>query len=64
MQRSAEVQQAHSAPIRDVDAARQHEHLIATAGDDAKVRYWDLRCAGRPANFSPSCNRTAAVAER
>ena len=39
----AEVQAAHSAPVRDVDVARQHPHLAVTAGDDAKVRYWDLR---------------------
>ena len=43
LQRSAEIPQAHAMPVRDVDFARQEPHKIATAGDEGKLRFWDLR---------------------
>ena len=43
LQRAAEIPQAHAMPVRDVDFARQEPHKIATAGDDGKLRFWDLR---------------------
>ena len=43
LQRVAEIPQAHAMPVRDVDFARQEPHKIATAGDDGKLRFWDLR---------------------
>ncbi len=43
LQRAAEIPQVHAMPVRDVDFARQEPHKIATAGDDGKLRFWDLR---------------------
>ena len=43
LQRAAEIPQAHAMPVRDVDFARHEPHKIATAGDDGKLRFWDLR---------------------
>ena len=44
MRRSAEVESAHHMPVRDVDFARGQAHLLLSAGDDCRLRLWDLRC--------------------
>ena len=44
MRRSAEVESAHHMPVRDVDFARGQAHVLLSAGDDCRLRLWDLRC--------------------
>ncbi len=39
------MEKAHAGGARDVDCAPRQQHLVATCGDDAKLRLWDLRCA-------------------
>ncbi|CAK0785551.1 hypothetical protein CVIRNUC_008761 [Coccomyxa viridis] len=48
MQQSATITDAHSMPIRDIDFARQQDHLLATAGIDCMFRLWDLRKPAQP----------------
>ena len=43
MKQTTDIEGAHSAPIRDLDFAHQAEHLLATAGDDCRVKVWDTR---------------------
>lgn len=45
MRRTAELEGAHQMPVRDVDFARGREHLLLSAGDDCRLRFWDLRRA-------------------
>ncbi len=44
-QQSGAISSAHGMPVRDVDFAKQQDNLIVTAGDDCKLRLWDLRHA-------------------
>jgi hypothetical protein len=48
MRRTAEVAGAHQMPVRDVDFAAGREHLLLSAGDDCRLRFWDLRRAPAP----------------
>lgn len=34
---------AHAMPARDVDFNPKRRHLLVTAGDDCRVRFWDER---------------------
>ncbi|KAK9836359.1 hypothetical protein WJX81_008394 [Elliptochloris bilobata] len=43
MRCSAEIEGAHQMPVRDVDVARGSPHLLLSAGDDCRLRFWDLR---------------------
>jgi EARP and GARP complex-interacting protein 1 len=43
MAKVGEVVGAHRMPVRDVDYSGQGEHIIVSAGDDCKLRFWDLR---------------------
>ena len=45
MKQTTEVEGAHTAPIRDLDFAHQAEHILASAGDDCRVKVWDTRFA-------------------
>mmetsp|Transcript_18287 Transcript_18287/g.45960 ORF Transcript_18287/g.45960 Transcript_18287/m.45960 type:complete len:359 (+) Transcript_18287:143-1219(+) len=44
--RTAEVESAHAMPVRDIDISRHNAHHMVTAGDDCKLRLWDLRKLG------------------
>jgi len=61
MRRTAEVAGAHQMPVRDVDFAAGREHLLLSAGDDCRLRFWDLRRAPAPAP-PPPCRALAAEA--
>lgn len=37
------IPNAHALQVRDVDYNPRRSHVIATAGDDGKVRLWDMR---------------------
>ena len=45
MRRAAMIEGAHQMPVRDVDIARGNMHLLVSAGDDCRLRVWDLRRA-------------------
>ena len=45
MRRVAEIEGAHQMPVRDVDVARGNAHLLLSAGDDCRLRVWDMRRA-------------------
>ena len=45
MRRVAEIEGAHQMPVRDVDVARGNAHLLLSAGDDCRLRLWDMRHA-------------------
>lgn len=45
MRRVAEIEGAHQMPVRDVDVARGSAHLLLSAGDDCRLRIWDMRHA-------------------
>ena len=42
-----EIKMAHKQPVRSISFAPHADTRILTAGDDCKLRYWDLRCAQR-----------------
>ena len=42
-QQSGAIPEAHGMAVRSVDFAKQQDNLIVTAGDDCKLRLWDLR---------------------
>ena len=46
--RSGEIEGAHHMPVRDIDFAQHQQHRIVTAGDDGKLRFWDLRYVVAP----------------
>jgi hypothetical protein len=48
MQVGASAPGAHAATVRDVDFARQQDGLVVTAGDDCRLRLWDLRHGPAP----------------
>ncbi|EIE27740.1 WD40 repeat-like protein [Coccomyxa subellipsoidea C-169] len=61
-QQSGAISSAHGMPVRDVDFAKQQDNLIVTAGDDCKLRLWDLRHApAQSAMASPAGKRAAAA---
>lgn len=43
LKKTGDVEGAHLMPVRDFDFAHRREHLAVTAGDDCRLRYWDLR---------------------
>ena len=43
LEKTAQIEGAHRMDARDVDFSRQRQHVVATAGDDCKLRIWDLR---------------------
>ena len=45
MRRVADIEGAHQMPVRDVDVARGNAHLLLSAGDDCRLRLWDMRRA-------------------
>ena len=48
MKRAAVVETAHAMPARDVDYNPKRPHLLVTAGDDCRVRFWDDRSLKGP----------------
>ncbi|MEW5311662.1 MAG: hypothetical protein WDW38_003357 [Sanguina aurantia] len=47
MSKSSEITGAHKMPVRDVSFAPQNNQRIVSAGDDCKLRVWDLRMSGK-----------------
>eukprot|EP00798_Chlamydomonas_sp_ICE-L_P004935 gene4935-34706_t len=47
MTKTAEVVGAHRMPTRDVSFAAHDQNRIVSAGDDCKLRFWDLRYMGK-----------------
>jgi WD40 repeat protein len=45
---SGAISDAHGMAVRDIDFAKQQDNLVVTAGEDCKVRLWDLRQALSP----------------
>lgn len=43
MKPSANKDAAHAASVRDLEFAHQAEYLLASGGDDCRVKVWDLR---------------------
>ncbi|KAG2449235.1 hypothetical protein HYH02_005981 [Chlamydomonas schloesseri] len=43
-----EIKMAHKQPVRSISFAPHADTRILTAGDDCKLRYWDLRNPGQP----------------
>ncbi len=41
---SGEIKHAHKMPVRSISFAPHADTRILTAGDDCKLRFWDLRC--------------------
>ena len=48
MKQSASKEAAHTAGIRDLDFAHQADHLLASCGEDCRVKVWDLRLSSNP----------------
>ena len=42
------VPDAHSQLIRDIDYNPNRLHVVATAGNDRRVKFWDLRSPKQP----------------
>lgn len=49
---SVAISDAHGMAVRDIDFAKQQDNLVVTAGEDCKVRLWDLRQALSPIRHS------------
>lgn len=45
---SGEIKHAHKMPVRSISFAPHADTRILTAGDDSKLRFWDLRSPGQP----------------
>jgi len=43
MSKVGEVGSAHRLPARSVDWAPHTEHRLVSAGDDGRLRFWDMR---------------------
>ncbi|GFR45435.1 hypothetical protein Agub_g6814, partial [Astrephomene gubernaculifera] len=43
-----EIKMAHKMPVRSISFAPHNDTRILTAGDDCKLRFWDLRNPGQP----------------
>ncbi|CAI5965019.1 unnamed protein product [Closterium sp. NIES-64] len=41
--KTASIEGAHHLQIRDIDFNPNHPHILASAGDDSRIRLWDLR---------------------
>lgn len=70
--RAGGSERAHAMPARDVDFNPKRQHLVVTAGDDCRVRFWDDRNwsgpvldlvrAGRGGSGRPRSRRTSRLA--
>jgi WD40 repeat protein len=56
------VAHAHGAPVRHADYNPTRQHQLATAGDDGRVKVWDLRHTGRAlVEFEPHAHWVCQV---
>ncbi|ORX87735.1 WD40 repeat-like protein [Basidiobolus meristosporus CBS 931.73] len=50
------IKSAHTLNVRCVDFNTKREHILATGGDDCKVKFWDIR--NTKAHIKEICNHT------
>eukprot|EP00850_Spirogloea_muscicola_P012452 SM000080S22967 [mRNA] locus=s80:449851:453302:+ [translate_table: standard] len=48
MRQSHTIEHAHEVQVRDLDFSRRRRHLLVTAGDNAKLAFWDMRSLSQP----------------